>query len=794
MRSTQLIQINEIIKRKKIEIEGFVQGIGFRPFIYKLAKENFLNGFVFNESGRVIIEIQGIEKNIENFLQNLQIKKPKLAKINSIKIYEIPVLEDNDFIIKESIKQKSSFSDILPDIALCGECLKELFDPLNKRYLYPFINCTNCGPRYTIIFDHPYDRINTTMSSFEMCESCQAEYKNPENRRFHAEPISCPECGPEILLYSKNEYINQKEPKIYKNYSELLKLLTKLLEQKNILAIKGIGGYHICCSIEDPNLIKKLRLRKKRKFKPFAVMFPNIKEVQKLCEIDSSEIELLKSSESPIVLVKLKKEQIHKIPKEIIPDQNYLGVFLPYSPIHHLIMKFYNKPLIMTSANFSSEPIIYKEEWDKLFEIADYVLSHNREIYNYCDDSVISKSKNFMIIHRNGRGYTPKTFSLRSDFKILGLGSELKNTISILHKDRLITSPYIGDLENYDTFEHQLKTIQLFQKIYNFYPDYFALDFHPEYQTTKWAMKNIPHNKLIFVQHHHSHLVSCMFENQIDQPVFGISLDGTGFGITKNHPKICGAEIYLVNYKNFQHLGSIHPIKLIGGDKAIKKIERIGFSLLYEVYKRFYNEYNLKDFIKKYYEKFLYLENYFYYEQMIEKNIQIVEATSCGRLFDGVSYLLGLCDESDYEGHPAITLEQVLYLPNFKTYDRDFYEYEIYQNHENKIYYLDWRKSLKNILYDIVENKNNSLISNKFHNTIIYGFIEILNILRKKYKINKIVLSGGAFQNQYLLDNFYQILTNQNYEVYFHKALSPNDENISVGQIIVANEILSSKE
>lgn len=794
MKTTQFIQINEIIKRKKIEIEGFVQGIGFRPFIYKLAKENSLNGFVFNESGKVIIEIQGFDKDIDNFIKDIEIKKPKLAKINSIKICEIPILEDKDFVIKESIKREFSFSDILPDISLCDECLKELFEPSNKRYLYPFINCTNCGPRYTIIFDHPYDRIHTTMSSFTMCNDCEEEYKNPENRRFHAEPISCPKCGPEIFLYSKNDYRNQKEPKIYKNYYELLKLLVELLEQKNILAIKGIGGYHICCSIEDSNLINKLRTRKKRKFKPFAVMFPNLEEIQKICEIDSSEIELLKSPESPIVLVKIKKEKIDQIPKEIIPNQNYLGVFLPYSPIHHLLMKFYNKPLIMTSANFSSDPIIYKEDWNKLFEIADYVVSHNREIYNYCDDSVISKSKNFTIIHRNGRGYTPKTFSLRSDFKILGLGSELKNTISILYKDRLITSPYIGDLENYDTFIHHIKTIELFKKIYSFEPDYFALDFHPEYQTTKWALKNIPYNKLIFVQHHHAHLVSCMFENQIDQPVFGISLDGTGFGITKNHPQICGAEIYLVNYKDFKHLGSIHPIKLIGGDKAIKQIERIGFSLLYEVYKKLYNIYKFEDFIKKFYKRLLYLENFFYYEQMIKKNIQIIEATSCGRLFDGVSYLLSLCNESDYEGHPAITLEQVLYLANFKTNISDLYEYEIYQNLNNKIYYLDWRKTINNILQDIEENQNTSLISNKFHNTIIYGFLEILSNLRKKYKINKVVLSGGAFQNQYLLDNFYQILSNQNYEVYFHKALSPNDENISIGQVLIANKILSHKE
>lgn len=790
------LQINNKnkIKRKKIEIEGYVQGIGFRPFVYRLANEYHLTGFTFNQSGKVIIEIQGEEENISFFLKDLELKKPKLSKINSILIIDVPIKKEEKFNIKDSQKINLISSDILADISLCEDCKKELLDFSNRRYLYPFINCTNCGPRYSIIFEHPYDRIHTSMNEFSMCKDCKDEYQNPQDRRFHAEPNSCPNCGPKLFLISKQEYYNNDSFRnnLITDYKYIFNKIIKLLKMGNIIAIKGIGGYHIACDIENSKAIMKLRFRKKRKYKPFAVMFPDIKSIESYCYVDEKEKELLLSYQSPIVLLRLKPNQL--IDKNIIPGfQHHLGVFLPYSPLHYLIMHFYKKPLVMTSANFSSEPIIYKEDWDILFQIADYVLYHNRKIVNYCDDSVISKSKNYIIFYRQGRGFTPKSFHFYSQHFIMGLGAELKSTIAITKKDKIILSPYIGDLENIETWKHYIKTMELLKKLYYFNPDYLAVDYHPSYASHRWALENFAKNKIIFIQHHHAHLASCMFENQIQERVLGIALDGTGYGITKHHPFICGAEIYLVDYKSFKHLGSIHPIKLIGGDIATKEIERLAFALVYEVYKKKYDKLTLKDFLSNFYKNFLNSKKIHYFQQMIDKNIQIFEATSCGRLFDGISYLLGLCNESDFEGHPAISLEQILYTSEFPNSNlSDYYPYKIYQNENNFIYYLDWIPIVEKILIDLKEKQDLAKISRKFHNTIVYGLSNILNLIRENVEINKIVLSGGAFQNKYLIDQFNNILKNQNYEVYFHKELSTNDENISFGQVIIANAILST--
>ncbi|MFN3603852.1 MAG: carbamoyltransferase HypF [Leptonema sp. (in: bacteria)] len=791
--SSKQIPSTKQLERKQIEIEGYVQGIGFRPFLFRLANKHNLTGFVKNISGKVYLEIQGDKQKIEKFISDINVKKPPLAKIKSLKIKKINAIRENTFQIKESQKIEFVTSNILPDIAICKNCQKEILDPSNRRYLYPFINCTDCGPRYTIIFDHPYDRIHTSMNSFPMCEDCRKEYEDPFNRRFHAEPISCLKCGPEIILISRKDIIDlkakiKKEKQI--DYHFLFKTTAELLKKGNILAIKGLGGYHICCSIDNKEVLQKLRIRKKRKYKPFAVMFPNIETIRSYCYLDPKEEELLLSYETPIVLLKLKKNV--SVPEEINPGQNFLGVFLPYTPIHYLLMHFYKKPLIMTSANFSNEPIIYKDDWEQLFQIADYVLYHNREIVNYCDDSVVSKSKYFTIFNRQGRGYTPKCFDFDSKTSILGLGAELKNTIAITNKNQIIISPYIGDLENIETWEHHFKTIELFKKIYYLNPEYIAVDYHPNFRTTRWAQENFSTNKIIYVQHHHAHIVSCMFENQIQEPVLGIALDGVGFGTTKNHPSICGAEIYFSTYKEFKHLGSIHPIGLIGGDKATKEIKRIGFTLIYEVYKKFFSKYNFKDFIKEFYSKLI-LEDIDYYEQLLLKNLQFYKATSCGRLFDGVSYLLGLCEKSDYEGHPAILLEQSLYTFNkIKLNNKNIYNYKIYKNPKNQIYYLDWRFIIKDILMDLKEKKHLSIISQKFHNTLVSGFLEILNLIKVQTRIKKVVLTGGCFQNRYLLDNFYESLLKQDYKVYFHKNLSPNDENISIGQILVANAILSN--
>ncbi len=794
--------------RKRIEILGYVQGVGFRPFVYRLAKYYDLSGFVKNQNGKVIIEIQGNANSIEYFLIDLFQKKPRISRIDSIIKFDIPTKsKEYDFYIIESESIPNEFSEILPDIAICEDCKKELLEENNPRYFYPFINCTNCGPRYSIIHNHPYDRINTTMNYFKMCEHCSQEYSDPENRRFHAEPIACHECGPIYISVSVHE-LNQNQKnfiKYIKYKFELIDLKYKTREERisynknlinemidylnkgDILAIKGIGGYHIACDPFNDETIKKLRIRKNRKYKPFAIMFPDIETLKEYAYVSPKEEELLLSKEAPIVLLKTKKA----FSNFVIPQpQNFIGAFLPYSPIHYLLMKFYKKPLIMTSANISDEPIFYRENesFDKILDLVDIVYIHNREIFIRNDDSVIKVYKNHPIFFRISRGYAPKMFSFpKKHFNILALGAQLKNTISVLHKNKIILSHYIGDLDNIEAFFSFEETSHIYKKLFYFEPDYIAVDFHPEYENTKWALQNFPKNKIIYVQHHHAHIAACMFENQIEDNVIGIALDGTGFGITKNHPSILGGEIYLANYQKYIHLGSLLPIPLIGGERAIKEIHRIAIGLLYEFYKYFYNK---NDFFEWIYNlPIFHPENLKNYIKLLEKQIHVIYSSSCGRFFDGISSLLNICHNSDYEAHAAISLEQVAVSCFSDNMPLDSYRYDFIKR--NRILYLDWRPIIKSILEDILSNVSISMIALKVHFTIAMAYSEMILNFSKKYRINKIVLTGGCFQNLLLLEFFYKFLKNH-VEVFIHKELSPGDSSISVGQVLIANAVLNS--
>lgn len=805
--------IKQNIIRKKIELKGYIQGIGFRPFVYKLAHFYSLTGFVLNESGKLSIEVQGEVNQIEGFLKDLIEKKPKLSKVDSVITKDLIIKNDeNDFRILSSRSIENEFSDILPDIALCEDCKKELLHPENPRYFYPFINCTNCGPRYSIIKDHPYDRINTTMNEFSMCDDCKKEYNDPLNRRFHAEPISCHRCGPIYIIVSKEEYqknqtnypiyLKQKFKEIYKEiisknksiqYNEyLIDSIIEFIHKGYIVAIKGLGGYHLACDPHNVDAVEKLRNRKKRKFKPFAIMFPDIESIKEYSNLNKKQKELLISPQAPIVLLKAKKI----FPSSVIPQpQNYIGVFLPYTPIHYLLMHRYKKPLIMTSANFSDEPIVYQDE-ERIFDLADVVITHNRNIHIWNDDSVLKTYKNHTIKIRNSRGCTPFVMNLKhsSSISCLGLGAQLKNTISILHKNKIISSHSIGDLSELETFESFKNIVNYYKKIYYFEPDYVVVDFHPNYENTKWALTQFPKNKIIFVQHHHAHIASCMFENHLQNDVIGIALDGTGYGITENHPRIVGGEIYLANYKNFQHLGSLYPLQLCGGEKSIKEVDRLALSILYEIYKLNKISYSFGDWLKNFNNlKHLYADGFRIQvlSSMLEKNINLEKTTSCGRLFDGISSLSGICLYSDYEAHSAIALEQTALTNTKKDYIiQQSYPYSFFINPQNSICYLDWRPMISHILQDIEGNKSKSYIALKFHYSIAKAYSEMLLEFCKRFHIKEVVFSGGCFQNVLLL-HFFERFLKTHVNLYFHKELSPNDSSISMGQILVATAKLN---
>ncbi|MCS7204106.1 MAG: carbamoyltransferase HypF [Leptospiraceae bacterium] len=807
---------NKKITRRRIEVYGYVQGIGFRPFVYRLAKNHQLTGFVLNDYGKVIIEVQGKEENIINFIDDLQQKKPSLSQITKIKIEEKELQEsESEFKIQKSNEDNAkAFSDILPDIAICDDCKHELLNPHNERYFFPFITCTHCGPRYTIIENHPYDRIQTTMAVFDLCENCQEEYHNPEDRRFHAETIACHQCGPiyillskkEILGLSKNETLNyiqnqfkkisssfpSKQDRIKYNQSLIFQII-EILQKPSILAIKGIGGYHLACDPFHDEVTKLLRERKKRKQKPFALMFKDISSIEAYAYVNEEEKALLLSPQAPIVLLRSKFPFSSYVIPRIPGSQNYIGAFLPYAPMHFLIMHFYQKPLIMTSGNLSDEPIFYQEDENflKIFELADYVLIHNRRIHTRCDDSVIKVHRKKSIIFRMSRGYTPKVFSYDKPHKpILALGGELKNSISILVDHKLITSHYIGDLDNWDTFQSFLETMQLFKKLYRFEPEFIVADYHPNYLSTQWAKEKFSHQKekILFVQHHHSHIAACMWENHLQNKVLGIALDGTGFGITKDHPEVVGGEVYLADYLDFKHLGSLLPMKLIGGEKAIKEVDRIGTALLYEFYQYFYKDGNFWEWFKsKPYLAHLFenSERIRLLLSLMEKNLSLVSTSSCGRLFDGISAILNVCLFSDYEGQAAISLEQIIQPQDVE--DEKIYSYK-WVFHQNGIRYLDWRYILRDILLDLESGASSSLIALRFHRTLAKAYSDLVLELSQLYSVYDVVLTGGCFQNTFLLDFFEKYLFTL--KVHTHKELPPGDGSLSIGQILIANERL----
>ncbi len=756
--------------RKFIEVKGIVQGVGFRPFVYKLAKLNNLFGWVNNTSKGVFIDIEGDENNINNFINELKDNAPPLSRITSININNMELLGYENFIIKESINNLNATTYISPDYSTCSECKNEIFDKNNRRYRYPFTNCTNCGPRFSIIKSLPYDRVSTTMNYFEMCDNCKQEYTSPDNRRFHAQPNACPKCGPSVYIIDKHRNKIQCDDYFIKAIN--------LLKEGNIFAIKGIGGFNLVCNSKNEQAIKTLRERKNRPRKPLAVMMKDIETVKKYCVLDNLQEEVLKSNKRPIVLLYKKGENI--FPQNLSPNNKKVGVMLPYTPLHYLLFDDELDSLVMTSANISGEPIIYKNDdaIKKLNNIVDYFFMHNRDIYISIDDSVSNITLGKERVIRNGRGYFPYTLNINTVSNILALGSELKNSISLSNKNDIFISQYIGDLKNTETIDSFEKTIKHFRKIYDVTPEVLVYDKHPSFEYRNIDLKNILNInkdiKIIEVQHHHSHIVSCMAENNINEKVIGIAFDGTGYGEDKN---IWGGEFLICTKSNFKRIGHLDEFYLPGGDKAIKEPWRIGISLIYKIFNDEFNNFvpnNLKD------KKYNIIRN------MIDKKINCPRTSSMGRLFDGVSSILGLIDEITFEGEAAITLENIC-----DEKEGESYKFEIKKDEEKFI--LDFNKIIKGIIYDIYKKVNINIIARKFHNTIIKSTIEMTLYIREKTNINTVVISGGVFQNEILFEGVVKGLEKYKFKVLTNKIIPCNDSGVSLGQLIIANELLKEE-
>ncbi|WP_456479919.1 carbamoyltransferase HypF [Nautilia sp.] len=742
--------------RIRYKINGIVQGVGFRPTVYKIAKELGLKGFVLNSSDGVIIEIEG--QNINKFIKTLKNSLPPLARIDTIEKEILQIKNYTDFKIIES-KQTTKTTSISPDIAVCDECLKEMFDSKNRRYLFPFINCTNCGPRYTIIKDIPYDRKNTSMAKFKMCDECYKEYTNPLNRRYHAEPTCCFKCGPELNVKCKmeNGKFNIMENGKWKMENDKIRFIAEKIKEGKIVAIKGLGGFHLVCDATNEDAVRELRRRKQRPTKPFAMMFKDIETIKNYCELTHRDIELIISKEKPITLVRKKTEL-----KGIAEGIDRYGVFLPYTPVHYLLFEYIDFPIVATSANISDEPIIRNSDKliEKLGNVVDYILDNNRDIINACDDSVVQAVGDEYITMRCARGYAPlmknvsmengqwkmdngkdkidkkNNFSfyiLHCPLNILGVGANQKNTISLAFKDKFILSPHIGDLGTLGSIEYFERTIETFRRLYDFEEDVIICDKHPYYESTKWAIKQ--DKKIYQIQHHYAHALATMFEYGLEGDYLAFIFDGTGYG---DDGSIWGGEVFVANRHKYKRVHYFKPFKLIGGEKAVKNPSNMAVALLDE----------------KIAGKF---KNWKLAKKLSKGNFPLT--SSMGRIFDMTAYLCGMIERNEWEGMSGLLMERY-YNSDIKDYIDFIVEEEI-----NFYPVLDFAAGHRGEF---------ELVSSVFINSVVNAVIKISDM----YDLD-IILGGGVFQNKTLLS---EILKRMNKNVYFNKQIPINDGGISVGQ------------
>lgn len=747
--------------RLKIRIAGLVQGVGFRPFVYRLAKEIRLKGYVLNDTSGVTIEVEDKKEKLDEFLIRIDKEKPALSKIYSLQHSFLEEIGFKEFEIRKSDEQGDKKASILPDIAVCEDCLKDINSPRDRRHMYPFTNCTNCGPRFTIIQKLPYDRKNTSMKVFKMCPDCEREYNLPSDRRFHAQPDACHVCGPSVSLYdNKGKLICEKDKAIEK--------VINLIKKGLIISLKGIGGYHLVCDATNEEAVDRLRKKKHREEKPMAVMFPDIDVIKAEAHINLLEERALNSIEKPIVIVK--KRDATVLADSVSPDNSTVGAFLPYTPLHHIILQKLKKPVIATSANMTDEPIV-KDEADafaRLANIADYILSHNRDIVRRGDDSVVRIIAERQVPIRRSRGFAPLPVTLPFSLKkpVLGLGPYMNSTIAIGIDDKVFISQHIGDLDTPLAMEFFEETINDFLTLFDIRPEVVISDMHPRYYSTKFGERHFK-DKLVKVQHHFAHILSCMIENDIpaEEEVIGFAFDGTGYGVDKT---VWGGEVLIASYKGFKRVLHLRPYRLPGGDKAVKEPCRTAFSLLYETFG----------------EKAMDIEHIpipererLFFINMIKKNINSPVTTSMGRLFDGVSSIIGLKHNTSYHAQAAIALEQTA----LRSDEIDSYPFII----ENSI--IDYRPMIEKIVNNLKSGVPKEIIAKKFHNTIVELIIYISESIKKETGISTVALSGGVFQNTILLENAFTRLKERGFTPLIHQLAPPNDGGISLGQVVYSN-------
>ena len=755
----------------RIHIQGVVQGVGFRPFVFSLAEAQSLTGWVRNTSAGVEIEVDGSPTALDTFIASLRTDTPPLAKIDSMEVETCEPGLHPDFTILPSKSLADAFQPISPDVSLCADCRRELYDPTDRRFRYPFINCTNCGPRFTIIQDIPYDRPNTTMAPFEMCTECASEYQDPRDRRFHAQPVACPECGPQIWLEENGVRRAARE--------EALQAARQMIRGGKILAVKGLGGFHLACDATNDAAVIELRRRKLRVSKPFAVMVYDIDAAGDHCELGETERDLLLSRERPVVIVDRKSEST--ISDAVAPGQNTIGLMLPYTPLHELLLEQaedFPETLVMTSGNLSEEPIATdnEEARGRLTILADAFLMNDRDIRTRCDDSVVRAFDGGNYLLRRSRGYAPFPLNLAWEGpSILATGPELKNAFCLTKGTYAFLSHHIGDMENYETLQSFEDGIVHFERLFRVSPQAIAYDLHPDYLATRYAIERAERDDLpaIRIQHHHAHIAACMAEHDLpaDQSVIGVAFDGTGYGEDR---AIWGGEVLISTYRQYERFAHLDYMRMPGGDAAVRKPWRLALAWLHTAGLPWSDDLPPVKAATKEEKRVV--------ARQLETGLNSPQTSSMGRLFDAVSALIGLRQEVSYEAQAAIELESQA--------DQDetgAYQFGLYEG------LLDPAPVIRSIVSDLSDGVSAQVIAARFHNGVAQAVLEVCNSARAKYGLDRVVLSGGVWQNMLLMRRTVDLLRGDGFETLIHREVPANDGGLALGQAaIAAHKIMTS--
>ena len=784
--------------RARIVVKGVVQGVGFRPYIYRLAHEHGLGGWVLNSGDGVVIDVEG--EAVDRFAADIVAKAPPLARVEEVQMTMLPPVGYTEFVIQTSAESAEVEALVPPDIAICPDCRRELFDPGDRRYRYPFINCTNCGPRFTITQGIPYDRPKTTMRVFRMCPQCDTEYHNPLDRRFHAQPNACPECGPSVwLIYKPNV--------VFASSHAAIEEARRLLREGAIVAIKGLGGFHLACDARSDQAVALLRQRKGREEKPFALMATDLQAVEACCFVSEEERKLLESPAHPIVLLRRRPDA--PVSPLVAPGNRYLGMMLPYTPLHHLLLArergqrgegaALDEPcsiLVMTSGNYSEEPIAIdnQEALERLGPLADAFLLHNRDIYMRCDDSVTRVVEGQEMLIRRARGYVPSAIHLPRPLPaVLAVGAELKNTFCLAKGKRAYVSQHIGDLQNLETLKAFEEAIEHFKLVLRIEPEIVAHDLHPDYLSTQYALalarpqeegidaarhtdsQSRP-SAIYAVQHHHAHIASCMADNGLEGPVIGVAFDGTGYGTDGT---LWGGEFLVCSYADFERWAHLACLPLPGGEAGIRKPYRMALSYLYRAF-------GCLDQASSFFPSLTGREL-----EVIGKQVQGALnsplTSSCGRLFDAVSTLLGIRPVATFEGQAAMELEMAA-----AEGVEDSYPWSLLADRWPAV--IDPVPIVRAVVEDIRKGEEREIIAARFHNSLVDMIVAVCALIGEQTGLQRVCLSGGVFQNTYLLRRVLPRLRSRGLQPFCHRQVPANDGGIALGQAAVAGAKFKGEE